>query len=958
MEKDRAAFIPHIVYLIYTIYELVIGICFQWPDWVITLILVGAISSMLFFIKKGRQHQGSRMHFASMIWMNLFFYSVYENTIITIIPMMAAAVLMLSLFDLIHIYYLSIGATSIIFLWNLFISKTFELSTAKGIALTLAEIFALYFVEILSVFQLKSRMKSEQKLEETMQSLKLAEQAKTDFMANVSHEIRTPLNTIYGIGSCLIEEQISDKAREEAYDILMAGRNLMSLVSDILDFSELENNSVEIIEDTYSMTSILNDVTNMVEAWNREKALEFILDCDGNLPSFLAGDSEKIYRIILNLMSNAVKFTEHGGILLRVETRKESYGVNLMVKIKDTGIGMTEEQVSNLNAIYNQADASKRRRESGIGLGIAISRMLIEKMGGFLHVSSQRNHGTTVSFVIPQKVVSDIPMVEVSQPAQYKVAYYFNLEKYGRSEIRDDFLTCISNIKKTLHLSMIRTSSIAELRQRIGLTKFTHVFTAEEEYEENPEFFHELSRELTVVVAVSRKKAMKRNAPAQMRFIYKPLHVFAVATVLNGDRMAGSVYGNPWRKDLFSARDAKVLVVDDNAMNHKVVDTLLRHYKIYVDMADSGKEAIERIKNKEYDLVFMDHMMPEMDGVEALHKIRQLPLDYAKEMPVVALTANAVSGARELFLREGFQDFVAKPIEKTSIERVLRKYLKDKLDFSVGEEEVLGTGLKKYENREENISSGDIVIKATVGKNKEGDFEEGSDKIAKLKQLPEMDTALGLTYFGGNREDYLEILESFCENFPEKYSEIKDAYEKEDWKNYVIFVHALKGASLTIGNRELSEKAKALEMAGREENLSFIHENHEEMLKGYYELTEKICEVLGITFSFSEGQKEAAAVREGVETSGEDVETIREGVETVRKGVEICREELQEKLERLIEKTESYEQEAVLAELESILEYSYHGQQLYALLGDVAKCVDDFDFESAGQLLQQIKEAL
>lgn len=937
LEKDRTVFVPHIAYLIYTVYELIVGICHGWPQWVLTVISIGVLSSELFFLRRKERYSGSQMHFAAMVWINLFFYSVYGHTIITVIPMMAAAVLMFSLFNLIQIYYFSIAATSVIFLWNIFISKTFELSTARGVALMFAEVSVLYLMEILSILQLKNKIKSAEKLEETMQSLKLAEQAKTDFMANVSHEIRTPLNTIYGIGSCLIEEEISDKAREEAYDILIAGRNLMSLVTDILDFSELENNSVEMLEETYSLTSILNDVTNMLEAWNREKNLEFILDCDGSIPSLLAGDSEKIYRIILKLMSNAVKFTEHGGITLRVETRRESYGVNLMIKIKDTGIGMTEKQVRNLNSIYNQADASKKRRENGIGLGIAISKMLIEKMGGFLHVDSQENYGTSVSFVVPQKVVSDLPMVEVMQPSQYRIVYYFNLEKYGKNEIRDDYETCIDHIKKTLHLSMIRVTSIGELKQRTTQTHFTHVFVAEEEYGENKGFFHELSRELTVVVAASRKSRLKRNAPATLHFINKPLHVFAVAAVLNEGSMPGAVHKEPWRKDLFYAKDAKVLVVDDNAMNLKVVDTLLRHYKIRVDMADSGREAIERIRNKKYDLVFMDHMMPEMDGVEALHRIRKLPLEHVKALPVVALTANAVGGARELFLKEGFQDFVAKPIEKTNMERVLRKYLKDKLDYAGEKEKKPGKKIKKYGSEEEKIASGDIVLKLAAEKTEDDVPKETEQIMEGLCGIADMDTGLGLTYFGGDVEDYLEILRSFCEEFPVKYQQIAKAYEKKDWGNYVILVHALKGAALTIGNRKLSEKAKELESAGRKGDISLIVEKHGNILKSYSDLTGELCKVQGLAFLEQPGK--TVAVAEG---TGEAIEKT----------------ELLEKLADIIEKTESFEQEAVQSKLEEVMKYTYRGQQLSTLLMEAASCVEAFDFEAAGQLLKQIKEAI
>lgn len=646
-----------------------------------------------------------------------------------------------------------------------------------------------------------------------MKELEEAKRAKDDFMANISHEIRTPLNSIIGIGNELLDAKVDDVTKEQLYDITVAGKNLMSLVSDILDFSELEADTVELKSEPYNITSVINDVVNMASAWNKEKNLELIVDCEANLPNSLLGDSHKIYRVILHLMNNAVKFTERGGVILFIGGRKEQYGMNLMIRVQDTGIGMRSEDIEALKNTYNQVDSRRDRKYGGIGLGLAISRKLVAKMGGHMHIESVPQVGTTITVIIPQKSLTDVPIVSVKDPEEKKAAFYVNVDRYQYGQIREGYLECIQRMSQQLQVKAVKCSTMQELKHSMETEQFGFVFTADEEYLENKEYFDRLSEQLKVVLMVNRDFDLKMVG-RKIQLIYRPLHVFSVATVLNGERLQQDIYEERWHKDRFHVENAHILVVDDSAMNLKVAASMLRHYGVEIETALSGKEAIEKVSRKNYDLIFMDHMMPEMDGVECMQRLHELPVVRECHTPIVALTANAIGGAREMLMDEGFDDFVAKPIEKSAMERVLRKFL-DK--FVV---EVSGN-----EEKPENV------------------WVKGIDREK------------GLSYFEHNEADYMDIIHCFIEQYGEQKTKLERFYEEKDWENYKISVHSLKGQSLTIGAESLSEKAKHLQEAAQKKDEAYIAANHGPFMEEYQEIMDGLEERTGFSGSWKQGGK-------------------------------------------------------------------------------------------------------
>lgn len=826
MQKDRAGVIPYILYVIYTVYMVAAAVYLKWPSWVAAVITCGLLASIGLRVLLGRSKRLAKLFCAVMIWMNIILYTVFSEGSSFSMATVAASVVMLSLFDLIEINYISLAATIFLFCLDTFLLGKVNYDNPIRELEFFMQFLAIIILEIMENKQLKNRIQHELELDEAMHELEDAEHAKDDFMANISHEIRTPLNSIIGIGSELLDAKVDDATKEQLYDITVAGRNLMSLVSDILDFSELENDTMELVDEPYNITSVINDVVNMAHVWNKEKNLEIIVDCEADIPNNLLGDSQKIYRIILNLINNAIKFTDAGGVILFVGARKEPYGINLMVKVKDTGIGMSEKNIDALENTYNQVDTTRDRRAGGIGLGLAISRKMIAKMNGHMHIESVPEVGTTVSIIIPQRVLTDMPLVSVRDAGDKKIIFYMDLERYRFGQLRDGYLECIQRMIDQLHVDAVRCSTVHELKNRIEHERYQFLFVADAEYFTDKSYFDGLTEKMKVVVMADRDCDLQKIG-SKVQLIYRPMHVFSVATILNGEKLQQDAYDERWHHDRFRVKGAKILAVDDSAMNLKVVSSLLGHYGITIDTALSGSEAIQKISDRSYDLVFMDHMMPEMDGVECMHRIHELPRFRERKIPIVALTANAIGGAREMLIREGFDDFVAKPIEKSAMERVLRKYLSAFIEKDTGEEP-----------------------EDKMGGN-------GSDKPAEVAGI---DRRLGLSYFDNNEADYMEIVQCFYEQGKSQIPTLQELYDKKDWENYKINVHSLKGQSLTIGAKELSQKAKRMQEACEHGDENYIIQNHMELIADYCSILDGLAESVTVGEEKSLRQKLSAAI--------------------------------------------------------------------------------------------------
>lgn len=563
-------------------------------------------------------------------------------------------------------------------------------------------LMVVFVLGMVYLFGAEERARESDELREAKMMADKANRAKSDFLANMSHEIRTPINAVMGMNEMILRECDQEIIREYAQNIQGASQTLLTLINDILDFSKIESGKMEILESAYDMSSVLNDVINMVRMKAEEKNLRFIVNIDEKLPSELWGDDTRVRQVIINLLNNAVKYTKEGEVSLSV-TGERTAGDKILfnIRISDTGIGIKEEDFSKLFRNFERFNLGENRNVEGTGLGLAITSRLVDQMNGRIEVESKYGIGSTFTVYLPQGIVNDSP--------------------------------------------------IGDFQERYQLTQ-------------------------------------KQN-----RHQYR---------------------------ESFVAPEAQILVVDDTPMNLLVIEQLLKKTCVQVTTCPSGKACLEMVQKEQYDIILLDHMMPEMDGISTLKALKEMENNQCPDAPVIALTANAIVGVREMYIEKGFDDYLSKPVEGRDLEEMLKKYIPTQKIQIITREEA-GTEQKPKDDHH-------------VEKPKEGNAS------AKLQWI---DVGMGLKYCGDSEEVYREVLREFCDVEEEERDKIERTYENEDWEYYTILVHGLQSSALSAGAKKLSEEAAGLERSGeemqkedaphRDEVLAYIREYHGKTMKLY-----------------------------------------------------------------------------------------------------------------------------
>lgn len=621
---------------------------------------------------------------------------------------------------------------------------------------------------------------------------------KSDFLANMSHEIRTPMNAVIGMAEMALREELPPAAKNYINQIKEAGRSLLTIINDILDFSKIESGKMDISEDEYELMSMVYDVANLVMARLKEKDVELIVDIVPDLPNKLYGDSIRMKQILLNLVNNAVKFTSQGRIIMKVDYTKTAYDqIELDVSVEDTGIGVKKEDLGKLFQSFQQVDSKRNRNIEGTGLGLAISKRLLTLMDGSIWVESEYGKGSRFSFALPQKIVDESPSIKVKEPDSVLMAGLIS-NPYIWERFCSD--------AERLGVECIRVVSPKEF-DLLPDNKRNFLFIEYPMFTELVEGYIRSHPQITAVLLVGFYAHVEYSIP-NLYIVRKPLFALNIALLLNGERL--HFENNEEEKEFdFIAPNAHVLIVDDNAVNLTVAEGLLEPLKMKVDTVTSGQAAIDKIASHHYDIIFMDHMMPELDGVETTHIIRRFHSEY-NDVPIIALTANAVEGTKEMFCREGMNDFVAKPIEiRIMVDKVrqwlpVEKIQKTKLVYDMADRE-----------------------------------EESSEPIV----VGDLDTKLAMGFFGSEKL-FWKTLKVYYNSIEKKANTIRTMVEEKDWTGYTIEVHALKSASKQIGALSLSRKAAAMEKAGNARDSEAIHKHTDEMLKqylGYLSVLEPFC---------------------------------------------------------------------------------------------------------------------
>jgi PAS domain S-box-containing protein len=645
---------------------------------------------------------------------------------------------------------------------------------------------------IIEVEDVTERERLFTQLEEARRRAEDAAAAKSNFLAKTSHEIRTPMNAILGMAELLLHKDIPPDAYEDAINIRQAGSNLLSIINDILDFSKIESGKLDIATAEYSFASLIQDVINIIRMRLSEKPIDFLANIDSKLPSLLEGDESRIRQILLNLLSNAVKYTMEGQIVFDVYGERQGDMIQLTIEVSDTGIGIKEDDLGKLFGEFVQFDSHRNQEIEGTGLGLAISRNLCRLMGGDIWAQSTYGQGSVFTAVLPQKVKNDTPFAQVEKPEQKTVLLYEARESYAVSVYRS-----LENLSVPVRRAVEPEELYRALEEGYAPGQpFAFVFVSAKAAGDMLDLIK--SRGLRTV-PVMLLEAGEITSFQNTRFLSMPAYALALANMLNGKLGLGLEYREKARA-AFTAPDATILIVDDIMTNLNVARGLLALYQMDIHVCTGGADAVELVKKHSYDIIFMDHMMPGMDGIEATAIIRAMGGVY-REVPVIALTANAVSGMREMFLDNGFNDYLAKPIEIAKLNEIIEKWIPvDK-------------------QRRKTV--------AAIGTAPASPFH-----------IDGMDVAKGIAMTGGTMQGYREVLGVFYQDILERLPLLKDMPPEQELPLYITQVHALKSASASLGAMELSQEAAGLEAAGRAGDLATL----EAGISRFYADLEKLAE--------------------------------------------------------------------------------------------------------------------
>lgn len=790
-DDKRVKKVVFYVYILFATYFIMMFYRFQKaPMFVIVTLATMLISFLVTFIRKTTV----KIHGLCMsgcLFAIVAMYGLIPGEHNRLTDMFLAAAVVVSLYQKMELNIFMLISTIVYYLYMVLAGRYISQTGSFDVSETILDLLIILIGSLMLLVVIAWNKQLQVRLKQKAEEAETAANSKSAFLANISHEIRTPLNAILGMNELVLRESRQPHIKEYAMYIKNSGKSLLTIISDILDLSKIESGKVYLVNENYSLSSLVEDVERSIQKRIMEKGLELKIYVEPELHENLKGDEVRIKQIIMNLLTNAVKYTEKGEVRLYITGTVVDNKQDLTIEVSDTGIGMRSEDMDKLFTNFERLDLKRNRSVEGTGLGLPITKNLLVAMGGDITVSSVYGEGSTFTATVGQELVNE------EQIGDYRKKY-----------------------KEKLH---------HEVR------------------------YHES----------------------------------------------------------FHAEDARILVVDDNEVNLKIVVGLAKNTKLQIDTALSAAEGLKLIRQHSYQLLLIDHMMPEMDGIEMLQHVKTMDGGIYKDIPAVAITANALSGAKQTYLDAGFCGYLSKPIDPERFEQIIKDNLPQEYVTECGD----GNGDTATEGQE------------TDGTSDPKQEEEWS--------IPGIDIAKALSYIGGSRELYISLLQTYLDGSEERIRKLEECKNKEDIFNYDITIHGLKGISASIGADSMAIAAAGLEEACKDPQtaMTYIQMNHDQVVSRYRELLEQIKKWLANIETDGKIEKEAVTNITEMLTIISDLKTAV--FEYKEKAACTC-------LERLY-KTE-------IPELADEM-----GAKYYGILDKLYQYVSDYDMDKAYELAEKLE---
>ena len=790
-DDKRVKKVVFYVYILFATYFIMMFYRFQKaPMFVIVTLATMLISFLVTFIRKTTV----KIHGLCMsgcLFAIVAMYGLIPGEHNRLTDMFLAAAVVVSLYQKMELNIFMLISTIVYYLYMVLAGRYISQTGSFDVSETILDLLIILIGSLMLLVVIAWNKQLQVRLKQKAEEAETAANSKSAFLANISHEIRTPLNAILGMNELVLRESRQPHIKEYAMYIKNSGKSLLTIISDILDLSKIESGKVYLVNENYSLSSLVEDVERSIQKRIMEKGLELKIYVEPELHENLKGDEVRIKQIIMNLLTNAVKYTEKGEVRLYITGTVVENKQDLTIEVSDTGIGMRSEDMGKLFTNFERLDLKRNRSVEGTGLGLPITKNLLVAMGGDITVSSVYGEGSTFTATVGQEIVNE------EQIGDYRKKY-----------------------KEKLHHEVC---------------------------------YHES----------------------------------------------------------FHAEDARILVVDDNEVNLKIVVGLAKNTKLQIDTALSAAEGLKLIRQHSYQLLLIDHMMPEMDGIEMLQHVKTMDGGIYKDIPAVAITANALSGAKQTYLDAGFCGYLSKPIDPERFEQIIKDNLPQEYVMECED------------------GNGDT---ATEGQETDGTSDP---KQAEEWSIPGIDIAKALSYIGGSRELYISLLQTYLDGSEERIRKLEECKNKEDIFNYDITIHGLKGISASIGADSMAVAAAGLEEACKDPQtaMTYIQMNHDQAVSRYRELLEQIKKWLANIETDGKIEKEAVTNITEMLTIISDLKTAV--FEYKEKAACTC-------LERLY-KTE-------IPELADEM-----GAKYYGILDKLYQYVSDYDMDKAYELAEKLE---